>query len=356
MERKGRSIYLDLIKAIAIILVVFGHCIQYGSGSEFYLSESYFGNWIFKCIYSFHMPLFALISGYLFYFSLSRRGSILSLKREIVSVLIPVLAWSASYYLVFHSHEIIEYGIAVYIKNLIRYSLTGIWFLWAVFWCAIAVILVNVLFKDKLIAYVVLLIALIFIPEKLNSYCYVYLYPYFVCGYLWNKHNLQYTVRKLFSTKWIIPLLCLLALWIGLLTRFNYNSYIYTTHISLSGKSWMTQLSIDLYRWFIGFIGSALILVGGVFLNEAYVKTKLENKFCIINGFFDGLSYVGRHTLGVYCISFYLNNLLYLICESVSYSLLLIFFETVFMLAISIFFDWLIGRNELFRRIYLGGR
>lgn len=63
------DIRLDIIKGIAIILVVMGHCIQYGSGNDYYTSALFFEENIFKFIYSFHMPLFMLISGYVFGFS-----------------------------------------------------------------------------------------------------------------------------------------------------------------------------------------------------------------------------------------------------------------------------------------------
>ena len=48
-----------------IILVIIGHSIQYGSGSNFIEKQMFFNNYLFKFIYSFHMPLFIMISGYL---------------------------------------------------------------------------------------------------------------------------------------------------------------------------------------------------------------------------------------------------------------------------------------------------
>ena len=33
--RKKRDAYLDVVKGFAIISVVLGHCIQFGSGAEF---------------------------------------------------------------------------------------------------------------------------------------------------------------------------------------------------------------------------------------------------------------------------------------------------------------------------------
>lgn len=263
MEVKTRNAFLDFIKAHAIILVVIGHCIQYGSGNEYFIKGLYFDNFIFKIIYSFHMPLFALISGYLLYYTLSQRDSISALKREITAIMVPVIAWSASYYLVFRGNELFDAGWLSYLKGLIKFCLTDIWFLWAVFWCSVAIIAINKFFKDNLIVYGILMIFLLIIPEKMNSHYYIFLYPYFVFGYQWNKHNLTEKVVELNSKKGRSISLGLLALWIVLITQFNYDSYVYTTHISLYGTQWTTQSAIDIYRWIIGFVGSAVILVWG---------------------------------------------------------------------------------------------
>ena len=67
-----RNILIDFLKSISIILVVLGHCIQYGSGYLYLVNNNFFYNKLFMFIYSFHMPLFAAISGYLFYKSINK--------------------------------------------------------------------------------------------------------------------------------------------------------------------------------------------------------------------------------------------------------------------------------------------
>ena len=57
---KPREYYLDAVKAIAIILTVLGHCIQWILGDTFGEDR------LELFIYSFHMPLFMIISGYFF--------------------------------------------------------------------------------------------------------------------------------------------------------------------------------------------------------------------------------------------------------------------------------------------------
>lgn len=71
---KKKDPFLDFLKGIAIIFVLIGHCIQYGSGEEFLNSGAYWDNMTMKVIYSFHMPLFIAISGYLFSYSVKNHG------------------------------------------------------------------------------------------------------------------------------------------------------------------------------------------------------------------------------------------------------------------------------------------
>ena len=51
MKEKKREIWIDLSKCIAIILMMLGHYEAYGSGLR-------------NFIFSFHMPLFYILSGY----------------------------------------------------------------------------------------------------------------------------------------------------------------------------------------------------------------------------------------------------------------------------------------------------
>ena len=85
----SRNLTIDFIRGIAILLVVLGHNIQYGSGNDFYQMENYFDSLLFKFIYSFHMPLFALLSGYLFFWSMKRAMKYV-IKKRLTSLLLPI--------------------------------------------------------------------------------------------------------------------------------------------------------------------------------------------------------------------------------------------------------------------------
>lgn len=78
----------DNLKGFAIILVIFGHALQYVIGTEYA-----YDNILYRLIYSFHMPLFMMISGFFFYNSLSR-SFVEVFKSKFIFILLPCLIWS----------------------------------------------------------------------------------------------------------------------------------------------------------------------------------------------------------------------------------------------------------------------
>ena len=92
-----RNEVIDYIKGLAIYLVILGHCIQcYCIDTQFYKSS-----YLYLLIYSFHMPLFIFISGYLFQGTLGRREDLNSIiKRKSIQLLYPYLIFGFVYFLV----------------------------------------------------------------------------------------------------------------------------------------------------------------------------------------------------------------------------------------------------------------
>lgn len=82
---KHRIEFFDKLKFFAIYLVVLGHFL-------FYIKCGLLGNLTYKIIYTFHMPLFIMISGY---FSQNYRKSFLPfLRNKFQFLLLPVLTWT----------------------------------------------------------------------------------------------------------------------------------------------------------------------------------------------------------------------------------------------------------------------
>ena len=88
-----RISYIDQLKGIAILLVVLGHVIGYNNCEDSFL-------WRF--IYSFHMPLFMFISGYVaqMTFRIERFGwneTISFLIKKLRTLLLPMVTWGSCY-------------------------------------------------------------------------------------------------------------------------------------------------------------------------------------------------------------------------------------------------------------------
>ena len=86
---RNRISYIDQLKGIAIFLVVLGHVIEHNAGRD---------NFLWTLIYSFHMPLFMFVSGYLAYVTfrlerLSFFNILLYVGKKCRTLLLPFLTW-----------------------------------------------------------------------------------------------------------------------------------------------------------------------------------------------------------------------------------------------------------------------
>ena len=136
-HKSSRNATLDALKGIAIILVVLGHCIQFGSGSSFLDSKSFFDNTIFKIIYSFHMPLFMLISGYLFHFSIEKHSFGENITIRIKTLIIPIITWQTIWLLIIEFDSLTDSCASYYFYT----YLNTLWFLTSVFINSIIVLI-----------------------------------------------------------------------------------------------------------------------------------------------------------------------------------------------------------------------
>lgn len=69
----NRIEWIDALKGFAILTVVIGHCVTDCISSRTFPEHAYFLQALNDFIYSFHMPLFFMISGYVFYLTKSYR-------------------------------------------------------------------------------------------------------------------------------------------------------------------------------------------------------------------------------------------------------------------------------------------
>ena len=119
MQNKGRLYYIDNLKAFLIILVVVGHCIQN-------FLPGYESNPLYNFIYSFHMPLFIFVSGYVSY---KEHITWNSVGKRFKQLMIPFFAWAAVKTLIMRDINVFPY-IMIHPDN-------GLWFLHTLFFVSL---------------------------------------------------------------------------------------------------------------------------------------------------------------------------------------------------------------------------
>ena len=343
----SRNLTIDFIRGIAILLVVFGHNIQYGSGEIFIQSDGYFEEILFKIIYSFHMPLFALLSGYLFFCSIKKSVKTV-LKTRLTSLLLPIVCWVALEYIVKLIILLIlcRFNIISFMHDFVSSAVYRLWFLWAIFWCSMIVLLVEKIFKGRVWIYIVIMFLLLFIPAKYNTQMYVYMYPYFVAGFLFNKFEGKNWYNRIVKKDWI-ALAVAGVVFVVLFLFYDHDSYIYTTGINILAKrSVLLQLGIDIYRWIIGFVGSAFVIVLCKMIcdkGQGY-GVKL-------------FAYFGQISLGIYILNSYVNSyVLQRITRNFSPNVFIWIVETIVSMVFYAVAVEIIKKVPAANKLLLGGR
>lgn len=316
-----RNAYLDVVKGIAITLVVFAHCIQFGSGHDTLLQGLHFEHWLFKLIYTFHMPVFMLISGYLFYFSLRRHSFSESLSSRFVHLLLPVLVWQTLWIIAEHFLNWCMYPNITTILT----SYTGeLWFLFSLFINSTCMLFIHYKchsLKSKILVLSFFPLSL-FIPYHLSISLYVFMFPYFVCGYLFNSLKLS-RYFPLSSWKTLLIIIVLLCIFLLMYIHYHTEHYVYTTGTSIISyhRISLERISVVLFRWTIGFIGSALFLLVVWCLNRL-----LPLKLFV---------FLGMTSLGIYIISTYVFKFFHLLPSYINNNLIINTLQCIIVMIIS---------------------
>lgn len=292
-----RNTFWDYIKGVTILMVIVGHQIQYSTGSEVFFDDP-----IFKFIYSLHMPLFMFVSGFFFYNSVNKHSSLTIIKNKTLQLILPIVTFTIISFLLsdINSLNSLVDNSPKNIYNLIfgHFSkkallfgfLKNLWFLWIVFFLSIFLIVVRSCHIDSLWIYLLIFIALFFIPDFYICNMFCFMYPYFLTGYLINKYGLFYSV--FYNQKRIINYSIFIS-FIILLLLYNRNTYIYITGYSIIGKN--NQLLYDLHRLLIGYCGIYSII--WFFLKLKSINLNIPS--LIRKGFL----YLGRNTKQLYIIT-----------------------------------------------------
>ena len=246
--------------------MLWGHCIQYCCNGSF----DFFNDSVYRFIYSFHMPLLMLISGYLFYFSSNKRNLNDLIDHKIKSILYPIIVCSILFSLITNTLMNILNGNIKAILSIDWFGyLTYYWFLWSVMICSIPIAFASKVknMYVRLIIYFVGALLVFIAPCGANN---LWMYPYYVLGFIYAKYkdfNFMISLKK-------IKLLSLIVFPIMLLF-FTKDHFFYTT--GLTGNiGFIGNMPTNLYRWAIGLIGSVFIFtLLDIFLSISTLKNPI---------------------------------------------------------------------------------
>ena len=255
-------------KAVAIFLVMWGHCIYYLCSLHTQPSE------VNKVIASFHMPLFMLISGYFSMSSFSMNFKDF-LKKKGRQILLPLFSWL---FLIAVVESLIKGGVSGIINGFI----SQLWFLKTLFVCYVTLYLCKKLpVNDVILCF--LSVGGAFLIPKCSFLQYNWMLPFFWGGYFLRKYD-----------GWIFEhanILLPIVLLVYLLIYNNLGCGYTLINISL-----VKTMPVVIILRYIGSLSAAISVIIICFyfckLSNCHVFSKAINY----------LQRIGMCTLGNYCI------------------------------------------------------
>lgn len=202
-----RLVWADSLKGLLILLVVLGHALQTTLG------KSCDTNHLWNLIYSFHMPAFMAVSGYLAYRKMEMVGGsrlLSSIHRRFRQLIVPFSLWT--FVLLLNGDNLTWSSVGTYLL----YPDKGLWFLWVLFFITVfyssGCWLANRMkIKDEWmilgLCLVLAAVMVLFEVRVLGFQFIAYYFLFYSLGYYLHK----YSDRVITQNMWVI--VCLAVVW-----------------------------------------------------------------------------------------------------------------------------------------------
>lgn len=262
-ENQSRLIEIDLLKSIGIIVMIMGHV--------------GFGNYFDHIIHSFHMPMFFLISGYLFKES---TPFFKFLKKKIYSLMIPYFLIGIIHYCIFvfinyrHGVNILIPLYSLFFGNINNLPIANaIWFLTSLFFSELLFYLILILNKYVRITCIIFLcilgyiipnyfrlpfaidtsfigVSLMYIGYKLKNICFAskYKFSYLIFGFIIAMLNGYVNLRLGIYSNIILFYLATCLITYGLYNiclNYNFRRNFIIDELKYIGKDSITYLTFN---------------------------------------------------------------------------------------------------------------
>ena len=264
---KKRIIYIDILRALAIILVIIGHIPYPGLNPD-----------VKKWVYSFHIPLFFFVSGMSMTFTNYKTNNIKNnLEKRFQHIYLPYLIWAILLSLpniTLLSVPKIIYGTH---KSIASVSNSSLWFLPVLFLSTILIDLILFILTKKKKTAIIKILPLIFLAISLAIPPQTTIQPilhghnfpfgldivpmastFIIIGYLFQ--NYKNTHRKIFSSSLLKALVLIISIFLTtffslqnevnytLMAENRYGNIIYFLIASFSGIIMSIILSISIEK------------------------------------------------------------------------------------------------------------
>lgn len=291
---KGRNQYVDILRGIAMLLVVLGHTMT-GSTKD---SEN---SVLFNIVWSLQMPLFILISGYVSRYSRSliTASTFLNyVKRRTISYILPWTVWSFVIRgFIFKQKSFLN------VKWLLWHMDSGYWFLITI-WTISIIFGVSLFFSEKIfkneklkqlsvcVFYFMGMGVLILIGKFMGMNFFaikltLYYMPFYFVGYLYGQYYDKLSSLKNFKLIYDVVVTVCFAIWIYAV--FNFNLY----SMADTGYKIILRAGISV----AGCVSVSGLLKG--FLNVPYTSKIMW-----------GIERIGTNSMAIYLVHYLLLNLI----------------------------------------------
>lgn len=321
---RERNTYFDILKGLAISIVVLGHCLQ-----------TFYPNWteatVSKVIVSFHMPLFMLVSGYFFYPSVLKTDYISFIKKRFVHLYLPSLVWGAFSCFLIGVGKILGYK-TLEIGYFISLFFTGMWYLTVLFLLQVIGAVVEHYFsKSKYIVWMLFYVIVYVAPNFWMGHELKFLTPFFVSaialrGYDWSKCPL-----------WIGLLALIIFVAVMQFYTFEHSLYRMTDNVFT-----IRYHLFALIRFIAGLCGSVFVL---------WLTTYIQQ----IRHLVRPLIYIGMTTLPIYVLhqKFLMMNKVFCM-ETMNVIVLLLF--AIMDVLFSVMLYKILKKNKYLNLLLFGGK
>ena len=314
-----RYSWLDSLRGLAIFLVVIGHVIQFLYCHD---NDGYRKCIDWNIIYSFHMPLFFMISGYSYDICKDR----FTIVKRAKQLLVPFAVWALINAI---------YNDSLYIWRLEYFIISpsngGLWFLYALFFMSVIYYLIDRIsnrggYKQNICYLLILFSLLFFIENKVGGFYgtkeITYNIIFYAIGAYLHRYDISIHNNYILLTLATISVIC------------GYSKIYYLEMISNLAtiqRCMSIVLTIPI-----------LLFIYGVWRKARFVEEE--------RSFIKDFSHIGKYTLGIYAIHYYIM----LSLPSIqTYSRLSIIITSLGIIMLSVFIIQMINRNKVLRKILL---